>query len=324
MNGRIEAPPEWSDHPMAMQSASTAADPARAPARHHVLGWSQDGFHRMSYTEWGDPHAGRVVVCVHGLTRNARDFDVLAQALAAHCRVLCPDIAGRGESDWLTRKESYCYPQYLADMTALLARATEHLPPGGRIDWVGTSMGGLLGILAASQPKHPIGRLVLNDIGPFVPRAAQERIARYLGQPVHFRNLDDAVQYVRTVSAPFGPLTDAQWRHLAVHSVRRDADGQWTFRYDPAIAHAFAAPPIADASLWEFWDRIDCPVLVLRGEQSDVLLAQTADEMTRRGPRARLIEFAGIGHAPSLLSADQVMPICAFLGVKPQATADGR
>jgi pimeloyl-ACP methyl ester carboxylesterase len=304
---------------MPMQPASTAAAAATEPARNAVLACSQDGFHRLSYTEWGDPHAPHVVVCVHGLTRNARDFDVLARALAPRCRVLCPDVAGRGRSDWLARAESYCYSQYLADMTVLLARATEHLPPGGRVDWVGSSMGGLIGILAASQPKHPIGRLVLNDIGPFVPRAAQERIARYIGQAPRFRTLDEAVQYVRTVSAAAGPLTDAQWHHLTVHSVRQDDDAQWSMRYDPAIAHAFVATSLADVSLWELWDRIDCPVFALRGMQSDVLLAETAERMTRTGPRAQLIEFAGIGHAPALLSADQVLPICAFLGLEPQA-----
>jgi pimeloyl-ACP methyl ester carboxylesterase len=303
-----------------MQSASTAPSPVPEPSRKQILGLSENGFHRVSYTEWGDPLAAHVVVCVHGLTRNARDFDVLAQVLAPRCRVLCPDVVGRGHSDWLARKENYAYPQYLADMTVLLGRATEHLPPGGQVDWVGTSMGGLIGILAAAQAKHPIRRLVVNDIGPFVPKAALERIAQYVGKPVRFASLAEAVQYVRTISAPFGPLTDAQWRHLTLHSVRQAAGGNWIMRYDPAIAHAFAGQ-LEDVMLWTHWDRIDCPVLVLRGSLSDVLLPATAEEMTRRGPRAQVIEFPGVGHAPALMSLDQVEPVCAFLAPPPPASA---
>jgi len=281
-------------------------------SRKFLLGLSPAGFHRLSYTEWGDPRSQHVVVCVHGLARNARDFDVLAQALERHCRVLCPDVVGRGQSDWLARKEDYGFPQYLADMVTLLARATEHLPAEGRIDWVGTSMGGLIGIALAAQPRHPIRRLVLNDVGPFVPKAALERIARYLGKAPRFATLEEAERYVRVVSAPFGPLTDSQWRHLTEHNIRREADGRWVMSYDPAIAATFAAP-LADIDLWPLWDRIDCPVLALRGMLSDLLLPGTAQEMTRRGPRAKLMEFAGIGHAPTLMAADQVEAVCRFL-----------
>lgn len=294
------------------EHAADAIAPGPEPSRKEVLGLSPEGFHRMSYTEWGDPHAAHVVVCVHGLTRNARDFDVLAQALAPRCRVLCPDIVGRGQSDWLARKEHYTYPQYVADMAVLLARATEHLPAGGRIDWVGSSMGALIGIMAAAQSKHPIRRLVVNDIGPFVPKAALERIAQYIGKPARFANVEQAVQHVRTISAPFGPLSDGQWRHLTLHNVRKTAEGYWTLRYDPGIAHAFASK-LEDVSLWQYWDRLDCPALILRGADSDVLLPATAKEMTRRGPPARLLEFPGIGHAPALMSADQVQAVCAFL-----------
>lgn len=282
-------------------------------SRKFLLGLSSSGFHRLSYTEWGDAASPRVVICVHGLTRNARDFDWLALALESRCRVICPDVVGRGQSDWLARKDDYAYPQYLADMTALIARATGHLGPDARIDWVGTSMGGLIGIVLAAQPGNPIRRLVLNDVGPFVPKAALARIALYVGNAPRFASLDDAERYVRIVSAPFGPLTDAQWRHLTEHNVRREADGSFVMGYDPGIAAAFAAPRLQDVDLWALWDRIDCPVLTVRGMESDVLLPATAAEMTRRGPRTRLIELAGVGHAPALMAADQVEAVCDFL-----------
>jgi pimeloyl-ACP methyl ester carboxylesterase len=283
-----------------------------APSRKFLLGLSSGGFHRLSYTEWGDEQSPHVVICVHGLARNARDFDVLAQALQSRCRVLCPDVAGRGQSAWLARKEDYAYPQYLADATALIARASAHLPPDARIDWVGTSMGGLIGLLLAAQPQHPIRRLVLNDIGPFVPKAAIERIASYIGKAAAFASMEEAERYVRVVSAPFGPLTDAQWRHLTEHSVHREAEGRWVLNYDPGIAVPLAHQ-VRDVDLWDHWDRIDCPVLAVRGMESDVLLAHTAHEMTRRGPAARLREFPGIGHAPALMAADQVETVCDFL-----------
>jgi pimeloyl-ACP methyl ester carboxylesterase len=238
---------------------------------------------------------------------------VLAQALEPHCRVLCPDVVGRGRSDWLARKDDYAYPQYLADMTVLIARATEHLAPDVRIDWVGTSMGGLIGIALAAQPRHPIRRLVLNDVGPFVPKAALERLALYVGKAPRFASLGEAERYVRVVSASFGPLTDAQWAHLTEHNVRRESDGCWVMNYDPAIAGAFAVPPLEDISLWALWDRIDCPVLAVRGVESDVLLRTTAEEMMRRGPRTQLLELPGIGHAPALMDPAQVEAVCRFL-----------
>jgi pimeloyl-ACP methyl ester carboxylesterase len=295
------------ERPRAQQS------PAVPLSRKSFLGLSASGFHRVSYTEWGDPQAAHVVICVHGLTRNARDFDTLAQALAPYCRVLCPDVVGRGQSDWLARKEDYAYPQYLADMTALIARASAGLPPAARIDWVGTSMGGLIGIALAAQPGHPIGRLVLNDVGPFVPKAALERLALYVGKAPRFPSFADAERYVRVVSASFGPLTDAQWRHLTEHNTRREDDGCWVMNYDPGIAHTLTQSPPEDISLWPLWDRIDCPTLVIRGERSDVLLRATADEMLRRRPGTRLLELPGIGHAPALMDPAQVDAILRFL-----------
>jgi pimeloyl-ACP methyl ester carboxylesterase len=173
-------------------------------------------------------------------------------------------------------------------------------------------MGGLIGIATAALPRHPIRRMVLNDVGPFVPKAALERIAHYVGKAPRFASLQEAESYVRTVSAPFGPLNDAQWRHLTEHNTRREADGRWVMNYDPGIAAPFAGP-LADIDLWPLWDRIDCPVLALRGMLSDLFLPETAREMTRRGPRAQLLEFAGIGHAPALMAPEQVDAVCRFL-----------
>jgi pimeloyl-ACP methyl ester carboxylesterase len=284
-----------------------------AMLRNSFQGLSASGFHRISYTEWGEPRSAHIVICVHGLTRNARDFDTLAQALEPNCRVICPDVVGRGQSDWLERKLDYGYPQYLADMAALIARVTAASVPGTIIDWVGTSMGGLIGMLLAAAPQNPIRRLLLNDVGPLIPKAALERIALYVGKAPRFTTLAEAESYIRAVSAPFGSLTDDQWRHLAVHSVRQATDGRLAMIYDPDIAMAFQNNPMEDVSLWDSWDRITCPVLVVRGAQSDLLLASTAQEMTQRGPKARLVEFPDIGHAPALMAADQIEAIRAFL-----------
>jgi len=281
--------------------------------RSHFLGLSADGFHRMSYTDWGNPASKRVLLCVHGLTRNARDFDTLAQALEPDYRVICPDVVGRGQSGWLNNKNEYGYPQYLADMTALIARITEPLGENAVIDWVGTSMGGLIGMLLAALPGNPIRRLVINDVGPLVPYAALARIGQYLGKAPRFASIEEADRYLRAVSAPFGPLTDIQWRHLTVHNVRQQEDGRWCMNYDPGIALPFAHLPTQDIALWESWDRISCPVLALRGRDSDLLLPATALEMTRRGPKAALVEFAGVGHAPMLMADDQVAAIRNFL-----------
>jgi len=278
----------------------------------HVLCLSSKGFHRVHYVEWGDPDAERVAILVHGLTRNGRDFDVLAQALQPDFRVLCPDVAGRGASDWLPAKEDYGYPQYCADMTALIARATAGGRPR-RIYWVGTSMGGIIGMLLASRPNSPIVRLVVNDVGAVIPKAALQRIGAYVGKDPRFGTLDDMEATVRLVSAPFGSLTNAQWRHITVTGAKQHGDGSWGFCYDPGIAIAFQAQTHADVDLWQYWDAITCPTLLMRGAQSDLLLKDTATAMTRRGPCPRLIEFEGIGHAPMLMADDQIQTVRDFL-----------
>lgn len=278
----------------------------------HVLGLGSQGFHRIHYTDWGNPDSERVVLCVHGLTRNGRDFDDLARALESDFRVVCPDVVGRGRSDWLPVKADYGYPQYCADMTALIARVTAGGQPR-TLYWVGTSMGGVIGMLLACRPGSPIVKLVVNDVGAVIPKAAVERIGAYVGRDPRFRTLEELEAMVRIVCAPFGPLTDAQWRHLTETGARRHEDGSWGLRYDPGIGIAFRKEPLADVDLWPHWDAIACSTLLLRGAQSDLLSRETAIAMTRRGPRPRLVEFEGIGHAPMLMAEDQIRAVREFL-----------
>lgn len=278
------------------------------PTRVSTLrGLSPHGFHRVVYYDWGDPANDRVVVCVHGVGRNGRDFDALAEALAPTHRVIAVDMPGRGESEWLRDPNDYVFPTYLTTLTALIARAGAE-----RVDWIGTSMGGLLGITAAALPGSPVARLVVNDVGPVIEPAALERIRGYFGLDPTFATYAEIAQYVRSVSAPFGRLTDAQWDHLTRTNVRQRADGRWGLAYDPGIAVPFrttAAPP----DLWGLWDAIRCPTLVLRGAESDLLSATTAAQMAARGPKAQVIEFPGVGHAPMLLAAEQIEPVVSFL-----------
>ncbi len=265
------------------------------------LSISAHEFHKIAYTEWGDPDNERVLICVHGLTRNGRDFDFLAKALAEDYRVVCPDIVGRGHSEWLKVKEDYIYATYDVDVATLIARLdVEH------VDWLGTSMGGLIGMLLAALPNTPIRRLIINDIGPFIPKAALERIAQYVGTDPRFESLADVEAHLREVHAGFGPLTDKQWGHLTRHSAHKTEDGRYALMYDPAIALRFTTAPFEDMDLWAVWDQIGCPVLLLRGTESDVLLAEIAEEMQTRGPRTQLVELAGVGHAPALMAKDQI------------------
>ena len=280
---------------------------ATLPRHGRLTSLSAHGFHRVNYWDWGDPANPRVAICVHGLARNGRDFDVLAEALATTHRVLAVDMPGRGDSDWLGDPADYVFPTYLTTLTALIARSGAEV-----VDWVGTSMGGLLGIAIAAQPGSPIARLVVNDAGPVIEPAALARIGTYVGLDPTFATFDEIEAYIRTVSAPFGPLTDAQWRHLTATNVRQRGDGRWGLVYDPGIAVPFRAAP-APADLWGLWDAIRCPTLVLRGADSDLLSTATAAAMQERGPRATVVEFAGIGHAPTLLNPGQVAPVLEFL-----------
>ncbi|MBA4215805.1 MAG: alpha/beta hydrolase [Methylibium sp.] len=276
------------------------------------------GLHRMAYWDWAGPSADApVLVCVHGLSRQGRDFDALARAMSDRYRVVCPDVVGRGRSDWLRQPSGYQIPAYVSDMVALLARLDVE-----QVDWVGTSMGGLIGLGLAALPRPegqpaPIRRLVLNDVGPAIRFEALQRIGSYLGKPASFASLAEGAAYLRIISEGFGRHSDDEWLALSA-PLFRAVDGVWKLHYDPAIALPFAAvtPEIAaagEAALWAAYDALRGPTLLIRGAQSDLLSAETAQAMTQRGPRARLVELPGIGHAPTLIHADQIAVVRDFL-----------
>ncbi len=282
------------------------------PRLKHVQCLDARGLHRMAYHEWGDPANPRVVLCVHGLTRQGRDFDALAQRLSADFRVVCPDVAGRGHSDWLADPAGYAIPQYVADMVTLIARLE-----AAELHWVGTSMGGLIGMGVAALAGAPLRSLVLNDVGPALEWPALQRIGQFVGLPLRWPDEQTAIDALWSVSQGFGPHTPEQWRALCRPQLRQGDDG-WRSHYDPAIGLAFRAltPELAaagEAALWVAWDRITCPVLLLRGAVSDLLSAATAQAMGERGPRARRVEFDGVGHAPTLVQPDQQEPVLALL-----------
>ncbi len=286
------------------------------PQLHHVQCLSAGGLHHMAYWEWGDARNPRVLVCVHGLTRQGRDFDTLARDLAGEYRVICPDVVGRGRSDWLTHPTAYGLPTYLADMVTLIARLGVE-----QVDWVGTSMGGLIAMALGGLSNSPIRRLVLNDAGPVVEPAFVARLGTYLGVPAHWKSLDEAADALLAISQGFGPHSREQWLALtAPQLVAEKKDGTMGFkpRYDPAIAvpvRAMTADAAAagQAMLWHLYDQIRCPTLLLRGTESDMLAPATAQAMTTRGPHALLHEFAGVGHAPTLVQPDQRAVVRSFL-----------
>jgi pimeloyl-ACP methyl ester carboxylesterase len=282
---------------------------AVGPRRRSVLCASPAGLHRIAYREWGDPRNRDVLVCVHGLTRSGRDFDELARALCGQFRIVCPDVAGRGDSDRLADPKHYTWAQYVADMVTLIARLDVEA-----VSWVGTSMGGFVGMALAAQPGTPVKRLVLNDAAPVIGKAALERIAAYVGQAPLFATLEEAEKHIRTISAPFGPHSDAQWRFLTETWVRRGEDGSFRPHYDTRIAQAYLATmPEKDLELWHIYDAVRCPTLLVRGERSDIVSRETAAEMARRGPKAKVLEIAGVGHAPTLLHPEQIAIVRDFL-----------
>lgn len=288
--------------------------------------------HRMAYWEWnatGDPKHPHVVVCVHGLSRQGRDFDTLARALAPHARVICPDVVGRGESDWLADPMAYGMPQYASDMLAMLKQV--HAQGAiSALDWVGTSMGGLIGMVVCNLPPEalpvPVRRLVLNDVGPAIEWAALERIGQYLGAPLRFESQEQAAAHLWSVSSSFGPHTPEQWMALSRPMLRSTDDGAYRLHYDLAIAKPFAAltqesAQQGEAQLWQLYDALGTETLVLRGAESDLLSHATFEAMAMRGPKAEGIEFAGVGHAPTLVAPEQVTAVANFL-LKPQSKAD--
>lgn len=274
---------------------------------------SPAGLHNMVYKEWGDADNENVLLCVHGLTRVSDDFDALAQALSANYRVVCPDVVGRGRSSWLSDPKHYVIPQYLSDIVTLLARLNAKT-----LDWVGTSMGGLIAMELAMLPGNPIRKLVLNDIGPGLNIDALTGICDYIGQELRFPTFEEGEKYIRSISAAFGPHSDAEWRKLASDVLRQEADGRWTRHYDLSLSPAFKKAYLEnieknEALLWAAYDAMTCPTLVLRGANSSLFPAHAAQAMTQRGPKAKLVELPGIGHAPMLMQAEQIAIVKDFL-----------
>ncbi len=295
------------------------------PTLNYVPCTDASGTHRIAYWQWGAADALHTIVCAHGLSRQGRDFDVLARALvarsAAPLRVVCPDVAGRGRSDWLPDPDLYALPNYVAHMLQLLGQLHAQSPIA-TLDWVGTSMGGLIGMGLAGTPglplPAPIRRLVLNDVGPVIQWSALQRIGTYLGNTGRFDSIQQAADAMWQISQAFGPHTPEQWLALSEPMVKPLAGGGFTLHYDPAIALPFRkideqAAAQGQAALWQAYDQIRARTLLLRGAQSDLLSRETAQEMTRRGPQARLVEFEGVGHAPTLVAPEQVEAVAAFL-----------
>lgn len=288
-------------------------DALAGPRRRSVQCASRKGLHRIAYLEWGDPRNRDVLVCVHGLTRVARDFDELARALCGRFRVVCPDMAGRGDSDRLADPMLYGIPQYVSDVVTLIARLDVEA-----VSWVGTSMGGLIGMALAALPGTPVRRLVLNDAGPVISKVSLERIGAYVGRAPSFQSVEQAEALLRAVAAPFGKHSDAQWRFLTEVWLRRTEDGAhvpgYRVHYDPRIAEPFLAEmPEKDLEMWPTYDAIRCPTLVLRGAQSDLLSRETTAQMSLRGPKAKVVEIPEVGHAPTLMHADQIAIVRDFL-----------
>jgi pimeloyl-ACP methyl ester carboxylesterase len=281
---------------------------------------SPAGLHRMAYQEWGDPANPRVVVCVHGLTRISDDFSALALALHQDYRVICPDVVGRGRSSWLADPRLYGIAQYTSDMVTLIARLGV-----AHVDWVGTSMGGLIGMTLAGLPDTPVQRLVMNDVGAELSGQALSRIATYVGVQTHFETLEEARRKLKTIFAGFGPHTEPQWDQL-IQSVLVPLNPNegvgWRVHYDPAIAEPFRlaygsqldqGETPADMNLWPLYESVRCPTLLLRGQESDLLTEPVFQAMQQRGPKAKAVAFEGVGHAPSLMHDHQIQVVRDFL-----------
>ncbi len=284
------------------------------PVQKEVAVLTDAGFRRMAYVEWGPPRADKTIVCVHGVSRTGRDFDVLAASLAARgARVVAPDLPGRGRSEWLPPGVDYSDHLYRGAMAALIARLDVE-----SVDWVGTSLGGHIGMMVAAEPASPVSKLVLNDLGARISAAALRRIGAYLSKTWRFDSMADAESHLRDIHAPFGLCGDDWWRHLTETSVVPDGAGRFRFHYDPAIAARFAIPMWFDITMWPLWSQVRCPVLLLRGADSDLLSLETVEQMRERRSRPhdgefRFVEFEGCGHAPSLTTDERIAPIVDFL-----------
>ncbi|ALK30348.1 alpha/beta hydrolase [Burkholderia plantarii] len=285
---------------------SLQSSPSAAPRERQVQCASPAGLHRIAYTEWGDPANPRVLVCVHGLTRSGRDFDRLAAALADRYRVICPDVAGRGRSGWLADPRLYGLPQYVSDMVTLIARLDVE-----RVDWFGTSMGGLIGMVLGGLPDTPIAKMLINDVGPRIEPGSLARIGDYLGRDTHYASEQAGVDHLAALAATFGPLTADDWREINRPLLREDPAGGWRVRYDPRIAEPFTATTpeqivAGEAILWHSLEAFAGPLLVVRGAESDLLSAATFAEMKARGRAVSGVEIPGVGHAPAFLDPAQI------------------
>ena len=283
----------------------------------------------MAYASWGPANAAHVVFCVHGLTRQGRDFDILAQALVAAAeaaqlppvRVICPDVVGRGRSDWLPDPMGYQFPQYASDM-AVLIQSLNSQRPIQRLDWVGTSMGGVIGMLLAAQEMPvPIRNLVLNDIGPPVSWKSIQFMQTYVGEVGRFASVQDAANAMWEVSKSFGPHTTAEWLALSQHMVKRLDDGAYCLHYDPQLrvpirAVTEEATKAGEAMLWQIYDAVRCKTLLIHGAQSELLSVDAVKAMTQRGPRVQVATLEGVGHAPTLTHQDQIDIVLAFLELR--------
>lgn len=291
------------------------SQPEKAYSKQYYLGLGFHGFHRINYLEWGDANkfdTQETLICVHGITRNSRDFDFIASQLCSKYRVICPDVVGRGDSDHIDSDDGYNYLQYNSDMNALIARlgVTE-------CNWLGTSMGGIIGMVLASMPQSPIRRLIVNDIGPEVSRSALVALGEYIGKEGEFQSQKEVENYLRSVHTEFAPMTDEDWEHMAKYSSRRTRKGTWRLKTDRQVGEAFRdSISYHNVDMWNTWEQISCPVLVLRGKNSSFLSEETAQKMLACGPKATLVEFDDTGHTPTLRNEEQVKIVADWLAGK--------
>ena len=290
------------------------------PRRHTlpVPNATDKGKHELVFYDWGDVNAARTVICVHGLTRNAHDFDVIAEALVATGRrVFSLNMAGRGESAWLTDPMGYNYAAYVADCIAVMDNV--HLRG---VEWIGTSMGGIIGMMIAANYPRRIRKLVLNDIGMHLSKESLTRIYSYVTtMPPSFPDRAAADAYLAETFKPFGITDPALWEKFVDHSLLKHAEAGMPVRLacDPAIAAPLRAATkdfteVNDVSLTEIWDEVDIPTLILHGADSDILSTDTITAMRKSNPRAETITFPGVGHAPPLMTDAQIRPVLIWLG----------
>lgn len=270
----------------------------------HILAPNKGGKHRIVYQDWGDENNPKVLICVHGLTRNSRDFDYLAHELSSEYRVIAPDIVGRGQSDWLTDSSMYTMEQYASDMVSLITSLKLK-----EVDWLGTSLGGLIGMTLASQPNTPIKRLILNDIGPVIKKEAIAYLATALSETPHFQSLDDLRGFLKEAYVTMGHMDPHHWEHMVTYDHRITSEGKITRNFDPKITRWVTSMTNSDVAMWELFESIQCPILIIHGQESVILTSEICQEMLKRNPHASLITLPGVGHTPSLMPKAQIQVV---------------